>query len=59
MDKKVVYALIGGAAVIGAAVAYHFLSGNSESEGVEEEIENHLDELGQLEKDAHGFIKFE
>lgn len=57
MDKKVVYALLGGAAVIGAAIAYHFYS--SSTEGVEDEMDAHLDELGPLQKDHYGNIKFD
>ena len=30
MDKKVLYALIGGVAVVGAAVAYHLASKSAE-----------------------------
>jgi len=56
MDKKVVYALLGGAALVGAAVAYHLLSGSTEE--VEDSLEAHLDELGAIEKDEHGCIKF-
>jgi hypothetical protein len=56
MDKKVLYALIGGAAVVGAAIAYHFIS-NSEQEA--DALEDDLDELGPLELDENGRIKFE
>ena len=55
MDKKVLYALIGGAAVVGAAVAYHFMS-KSEAEDT---LDDDLDELGSLELDENGRIKFE
>ena len=57
MDKKVVYALIGGAALIGAAVAYHLFSKSSEE--AEGDIDADLDELGPLEVDENGRLKFE
>lgn len=56
MDKKVMYALIGGAAVIGAAVAYHLLS---QTEEAEESLDSDLNQLGELELDDNGRIKFE
>ena len=40
MDKKVMLALVGGIAVIGAAVAYHLSS--RQSEEVEDDIEDDL-----------------
>ena len=55
-DKKVLYALVGGAVtLVGAAVAYHFASTKSE---VDEDLEAHLEELGPLEVDDSGIIKF-
>lgn len=49
------YALMGGAALVGAAVAYHFLSKGSE---VEDSLDDDLAELGPLELDAYGHIEF-
>jgi hypothetical protein len=57
MDKKFVYALLGGAAIIGAAVAYHLFSKSSEE--AEGDLDADLDELGPLELDENGRIKFE
>ena len=37
MDKKVMYALIGGIAVVGAAVAYHMVKSQEDAES--EDIE--------------------
>ena len=55
MDKKVLYALIGGAALIGAAVAYH-LATASEGDGIDDD----LDSLGPLElEEGTGMMKFE
>ena len=56
MDKKVMYALMGGVAVIGAAVAFHLLS-KSESEA-DETLDNDLEKVGPLELDAQGRIEF-
>jgi hypothetical protein len=56
MDKKVMYAILGGAAVVGAAVAYHFLS--SASEEADDSLEADLQELGELQEDERGFIEF-
>ena len=44
MDKKVMYALIGGVALIGAAIAYSMGKGDSE-------IDEVLNELGPVERD--------
>jgi len=56
MDKKVLYALIGGVAVVGAAIAYHFMA---KGESAEDTLDDDLDELGSLELDENGRIKFE
>lgn len=56
MDKKVMYALIGGAAVIGAAVAFHFM-GKADSES--DSMDADLDQIGALDLDEEGRIKFE
>jgi hypothetical protein len=55
MDKKVMYALIGGVAVVGAAVAFHILSRSSEAD---EELDGDLEQLGPLELDTNGTIEF-
>jgi hypothetical protein len=41
MDKKVLYALIGGVAVVGAAVAYHLATKSAEEadDGIDEDLE--------------------
>jgi hypothetical protein len=41
MDKKVLYALIGGVAVVGAAVAYHLATKSAEEaeDGIDHELE--------------------
>ena len=49
MDSKVKYALLGGAALIGAAVAFHFMNS---AEPEEEEIEAELATLGALQLDS-------
>ena len=54
MDKKVMYALIGGAAFVGAAVAYHFMSATEADPGLDEDLE----QLGALELDGQGRIEF-
>jgi len=48
MDKKVMYALIGGVAVIGAAVAFHML-GKADSEG--DAMDEDLNQIGALDLD--------
>jgi hypothetical protein len=56
MDKKVMYALIGGVAVIGAAVAFHLLNKNAEE--ADDSLDNDLEKVGPLELDAMGRIEF-
>ena len=56
MDKKVLYALLGGAAVVGAAVAFHLLG--KASEEADDGLDAEIAELGELELDANGFIEF-
>ena len=56
MDKNVKYALLGGAALIGAAVAYHFFS-TSETE-TDAGLDEDLEQLGALDLDAQGRIEF-
>jgi len=57
MDKKVMMALVGGIAVIGAAVAYHLSS--RQSEEVEDDIEDDLAQLGAPEYEPNGMLKFD
>jgi hypothetical protein len=57
MDNKVKYALMAGAAVIGSAIAYHFLSNGTE-EAMDDGLDADLDQLGALELDADGRIEF-
>jgi|TARA_B110000285_G_scaffold13238_1_gene13119 hypothetical protein len=45
MDKKVMYALIGGVAVVGAAIAYYAV--NKEKVEDEGDMEDDLAELGE------------
>ena len=57
MDKKVLYALLGGVAVVGAAIAFYAVS----KEKVEDEadMEDDLAELGEPQFEASGMLKFE
>jgi len=50
MDKKTLYALIGGVAVIGAAVAL-YMSSSAEGEAAEEALDGDLEDLGELKLD--------
>ena len=50
------YALVGGAALVGAAVAFHLLSKSSDE--VEDSLESDLEQLGALQLDANGRIEF-
>jgi hypothetical protein len=55
MDKKMVYALLGGAAaLVGAAVAFHYLTRGTEDETLDADLE----QLGPLELDMNGRIEF-
>lgn len=51
------YALIGGAAVIGAAVAFHYASQKAEAE--EDTLDNDLEQLGEVQREENGMLKFE
>lgn len=55
-SKFIKYALIGGAAVIVAAVAAHLMS---KSEEADELLDADLEDLGELKLDANGRIEFE
>ena len=55
MDKKVLYALIGGVAVVGAAVAYHLSKATEEAE----DLDDDLAQLGDPEYEPNGMLKFE
>ena len=57
MRKDVMYALIGGAAVIGAAVAYHYAGQKQEAD--QDTLDNDLEELMDVQKDDNGVLKFE
>ena len=58
LDKKVLYALLGGVAIVGAAIAYNSLKG--QSEGVEDQIEQELEKMGPIDReDATGMVKFD
>lgn len=56
-SKIVKYALIGTAALVGAAVAYQFFSKGEESEA-DDALEGDLAQLGPLELDGSGNIEF-
>lgn len=58
MKKEVMYALIGGAAIVGAAVAYH-LASQKASDDDADTLDNDLEELGEIQKDEQGFLKFD
>lgn len=55
-DKRVVYGLIGGAAVlIGAAVLSHYMGGEDSGNKIDDDIA----QLGPLQKDGQGHIDFD
>ena len=54
MDKKVLYALLGGAAVAVAAIAYSMSKGSEETT-----TDDILDQLGPVERDVSGMLKFD
>lgn len=60
MDKKVMYALIGGVALIGAAIAYKLATSSETDDGTPGQAEEDadLEEIGDLETEQ-GHIKFE
>lgn len=51
------YALIGGVAVVGAAVAYHLASKSAEE--ADDGIDDDLEQLGPPEMEGNGMLKFE
>jgi len=57
MDKKVLYALLGGAAVVGAAIVY--FAANKEKVEDEGDMEDDLANLGEPQFEASGMLKFE
>ena len=56
MDKKAMYALIGGAAVFSAFVAYHLTSKVPKED--DDDIDDYLKILGPPEKDENGMLKY-
>ena len=63
MDKKVMYALIGGVALIGAAIAYKLVSGSEEKGDAVDQADDmdedaDLEQIGELETEQ-GHIKFD
>ena len=52
MDKKVLYALIGGAAIVGAAIIFSMSKGESQ-------VDDILDKLGPVEREENGKLEFE
>jgi hypothetical protein len=59
MDKKVMYALIGGVAVVGAAIAYYAVNKEKVEEEEEGDMEDDLAELGEPQFEPSGMLKFE
>ena len=57
MDKKVLYALLGGAAVVGAAIVY--FATNKEKVEDEGDMEDDLANLGEPQFEASGMLTFE
>lgn len=57
MDKKVLYALLGGAAVAVAAIAYAMSKGEGE-EG-ETTTDDIIEQLGPVVRDANGMLEFD
>ena len=56
MDKRVLYALLGGAALVGAAVAFHMIKTGDPEDGINDDLEA----LGPLEvEEGTGMMKFE
>jgi hypothetical protein len=55
MENKVKYAIIGGVALITAAVAFHFLNKTEDEECA---LDDELNQLGSLELDEAGRIEF-
>ena len=58
MDKKIIYALIGGAAVAATAVALRFLTLKSKEDNIDEICYRKIQELLPLERDHLGYISF-
>jgi len=64
MDKKVVMGLIGGAAaLVGIAVAIHFLNEKSEASGGDDgedvaDLDAEIESIGAIERDQQGMIKW-
>jgi hypothetical protein len=54
MDKKVLYALLGGAAVAVAAIAYSMSKGSDEAT-----TDDIVDQLGPVERDDNGMLTFD
>lgn len=56
-DKRVVYGLIGGAALlIGAAIISHYTSGQSAED---QQIDDEIEKLGPLQRDNTNHIQFD
>jgi len=56
MDKKVLYLLLGGAAIVGAAVAFHMIKSSDGDDGLDEDLEK----LGPIElEEGTGMMKFD
>mgnify|MGYP006104726993 CR=1 FL=1 len=58
MEKKTMYALIGGVAVLGAAIAY-YSANKGKVEDEEADMEDDLAELGEPQFEPSGMLKFE
>ena len=57
MDKYTKYALIGGAAIIGAAIAYHY-SQKAVSGGEEDTLDEDLELIGEVQREGNGALAF-
>jgi len=61
MDRKVVLGLVGGiAAIVGVAVALHWLGEKDEAAGGDDtlDIDGDISEIGPIERDQNGMIKW-
>lgn len=56
MDKKVLYALLGGAAVAVAAIVYSMSKDGESDEPTADDI---IEQLGPVKRDANGMLEFD
>jgi hypothetical protein len=50
--------VIGGAALIGAAVLFHLVTSSKEQGGAASEVFDEIDALGGVKKEPNGFLSF-